>query len=852
MPSLTDRALAYRIFSQALDLEPQARADFLDQHCGSDGALRAEVQAYLDCALNQESSTRALLGPTPGPEASLEGTTVGRFRLIARIGAGGMGVVYRAERIDGVQQSVAVKLISSTLDPSAKQRFAREAQLLARLEHPAVARLIDADVADGRAWIAIEFVRGEPIDEYCSKRSLPAREIVKLLVQLADAVAAAHAMLVVHSDIKPANVLVTCDRTPKLIDLGISTTLRDATSHEAATQSVGRLFSPSYAAPEQLTDDPVTVATDVFGLGALAYRLLTGQPPHADAVGAIAYVVAVTHRDVGLASRAAAEAGRSQAQIRALRGDLDAILGKALEREPARRYRSAIDLRTDLQRHLEQRPIAARPASPVYRAAKFVRRNALAASLSALLLASLAGGGLFAGIQAHRAATARDESRTVTAFLTNDILAAANPMIAGTRDVQLRPLLDQASQKLTQRFAGQPMVLAELQAAMGAGYAALFDTGKAEALLTAAEAGLAHERGNSDAQTENVRLALWYLYVGNIDLPKVYALSTRIAEAERSAGRDDSAMAYRARLALQWIPCLKVAPSIGLSSCADVVRPIYRDAREHFGPDALATHEMAWFLGVALMYSARDDEAEPILRGACAGLERFYGPVHHRLTACRRYLAKALDNNGEAGEAVTLLERAVRNFETTLGPDSQFTSISNFELATALLHAGRPAEAVEAARSAVQAMQRPGAADRTDLWRAQATLSDALVKSGRVHEGLALAEQCLAAAAAAAGAGSAALLPVRERAADAYLDAGEPATAVALLRENLAQGGQLSHRPAWLAGQLEAALGYALMAEQRRSEAMPLVKDAVQILSKELGPANHRTILATAAWQALQ
>ena len=425
-------------------------------------------------------------------------------------------------------------------------------------------------------------------------------------------------------------------------------------------------------------------------------------------------------------------------------------------------------------------------------------------------------------------------------------------MIAGTRDVQLRPLLDQASQKLTQRFAGQPMVLAELQAAMGAGYAALFDTGKAEALLTAAEAGLARERGNADPQTENVRLALWYLYVGNIDLPKVYALSTRIAEAERSAGRDDSAMAYRARLALQWIPCLRVAPSIGLSSCADMVRPIYRDAREHFGPDALTTHEMAWFLGVALMYSGRDDEAEPILRRACAGLERFYGPVHHRLTACRRYLAKALDNNGEAGEAVALLERAVRNFETTLGPESQFTSIANFELATALLHAGRAEEAVDAARSAVQAMERPGAADRTDLWRAQATLADALVKIGRVHEGLGLAEQCVAAAAAAAGAGSAALLPVRERAADAFLDAGEPARAEALLRENLAQGSQLSHRPGWLAGQLEAALGYALMAQQRRSEAMPLMKDAVQILSTELGPANRRTVLAKAAWQALQ
>lgn len=292
----------------------------------------------------------------------MQGRTVGRFRLLERIGAGGMGVVYRAERTDGVQQSVAVKLVSSTLDTVTKRRFAREAHLLARLDHPAIARLIDADVEDGRAWIAIEFVRGEAIDEYCAKRSLPARDIVKLLVQLADAVAAAHATLVVHSDIKPGNVLVTADGIPKLIDFGISTALRDATTHADATRSIGRLFSPNYAAPEQITDQPVTVATDVFGLGALAYRLLTGKPPHGEATGAIAYVLAVTHRDVPNASQAAAGAGRSEAVVRALRGDLDAILAKALERDPTRRYQSAIDMRADLQRYLERRPIAARPS----------------------------------------------------------------------------------------------------------------------------------------------------------------------------------------------------------------------------------------------------------------------------------------------------------------------------------------------------------------------------------------------------------------------------------------------------------------------------------------------------------
>ena len=844
------QAAIYRLFAAALDLSVDMRGRFLDEHCGGDGALRAEIAALLAIADADAAagglSTHALAGTAPVLEQSLAGKVFGRFRLVERIGAGGMGVVYRAERIDGMQQSVAVKLVSSTLDAATTRRFAREAHLLARLDHPAIARLIDADVEEGRAWIAIEFVRGETIDEYCSKRQLAAHDIVKLLVQLADAVAAAHATLVVHSDIKPANVLVTADGVPKLIDFGISTVLRDAKSPDA-TRSVGRLFSPSYAAPEQMTGEPLTAATDVFGLGALAYRLLTGKPPHGELTGAVAYVMAVTQRDVPNASQTAAGAGRSKFAVRALRGDLDAILAKSLERDPKRRYPSAVDMRADLQRYLERRPIVARPASSFHRALKFVRRNALAVSLCCLLLMSLLGGGLFAGVQAHRAALARDESRAVTAFLANDILAAANPMIAGTRDVQLRPLLDQAALKLSERFADQPMARVELQAAMGTGYAALFDTDKAETLLRAAELGLARERGDSDEETEKARLALWYLYVGNIDLAKVFALSKRIAAAERSAGRPDSAMAFRARLALEWIPCMLRSPAINLSNCGDVVRPIYADALRHFGPDALATHEMAWWLGVALIYSAREDEAEPVLRDACAGMQRDYGPVHHRLTACRRYLARALDANGKSEEAVPILVQAVRNFGMTLGPDNRFTSISEFELASSLFDSGRFAEAVQVATNAVRAMQPPSDADRVDLWRTQALLSEALVKSGKTHEGLALGEGCLAEAVQAKGAGSATLLALRARIASALLDAGEPTRAEALLRENLTLGAELPNKPAWLDSQLQAALARALMAQQRNAEALALLQGAVEVLERELGPRNHRTVAAAAA-----
>jgi serine/threonine-protein kinase len=857
MPTLlkpdVDRALAFRIFAEAIDLAGDARRRFLEERCGAEPALRAEVEAYLASAAADPLGTRSLAGPAPRVVESLVGRQVGRFRLVERVGEGGMGVVYRAERTDGVQQTVAIKLVASTLDEVARQRFEREAQLLARLEHPAVARLIDAGIDEERAWIAIEFVRGERIDRYCAARDLPPREIVRLLVQLADALAAAHAMLVVHSDIKPANVLVTSDGVPKLIDFGIATALRDSDAQDSPTLHAGRLFSPHYAAAEQIQGEPITVATDVFGLGALAYRLLTGCLAYRDAPTAVAYLLAVTHRDIELPSAAAAAAGRGAAIGRQLRGDLDAILGKALEREPARRYASAAEMGADLRAYLERRPVAAGAASPLYRLGKFVRRNVLAVSLSSMLVASLLGGGLFASLQAHRAALARDEARTVTAFLENDILAAANPMVAGTRDVPLRPLLDGAAKTLQQRFAGQPGVLAELQAAMGSGYAALFDTPQAEALLTAAEAGLARERGDSDPETQSARMALWYLYTGNVDLPKLYQLSKRIAAAEEAAGRRDSALDYRARMMLAMIPCVARAPVFnGLSDCAGVMRPFYTGALAQFGPDALATHEMAWFLGVSLVYSSREDEAVPVLRSACAGLEHYYGPIHHRLTACRRFLAMALDGNGQSAEAEPLFAAALRNFTTTLGPDSRFATITDLELATAAVHAGHPAQGVSAAREAVRGMQLPACQCDDDLWRAEAWLAEALVAAGQTDEGLALGEQTLATAIAAAGAGAGAVLGVRAIVAEAALRAGRLARAEALARDNLARGGALANRPAWLAGELQSALARALIAGHRHGEARALLAEAVPVLDRELGAGNRRTRVATAAWQEVR
>lgn len=825
------------------------RGRFLDQECGDDLELRHEIEEYLRSANQASIETQSLSRVCVAPEESWVGRGIGRFRLMERIGSGGMGVVYRAERIDGVAQSVALKIVSGMIESSASKRFEGEAHLLARLEHPSIARLIDAGTDEGRPWIAMEFVRGRRIDEHCAELSLTPREIVKLLVQLADAVAAAHAMLVVHSDIKPANVLVTETGLPKLIDFGIATALRDSVSRDslskdAPTVSAARLFSPHYAAPEQIEGAPVSVATDVFGLGALAYRLLSGCAPHADAQSPIAYLLAITQRDVVPPSQAACKSERANPHSKLLQGDLDAIVCKALERDPARRYRSATDMRADLVRHLERRPVEARPASALYRANRFLRRNALAVSLSGLLLASLIGGGVVTMVQAQRAERARDVARAVTDFLTRDILAAANPMVAGTRDVQLRPLLDEATKTLPTRFSGQPLVLAEIQAAMGTGYAALFDTPKAEALLVAAERGLAAQLGDADPQTQSVRMALWYLYVGNIDIGKLSQLSARMGAAERSAGRAESPIAYRANLMQAWIPCVARAPAIvGMSDCGDVVRPFYTSALGKWGPQDLVTNEMAWFLGVALIYSSREDQAEPVLRTACGGLQQYYGPLHHRLTACRRFLALALDRNGKSAEAEPILAQVVANFDRTLGSDSKFTTIAGYELTMAAMHAGHTAAAVAAGRRAAQDI-RTGDAEIGDVWTAQLILADALAHAKQSLEGIALGKQALDAAIAKRGPENAQILTLRAYLSEAYQAAGELPEAERLLRENLYMAAHISNRPPWLEAKIDSDLAQVLMAENRPDEAAQLLETALPELTAALGPENQRTLTA--------
>ncbi len=418
------------LFDRALDLEPAARSDLVAEVRERDPELAAALERLLlehDGVLASDFLERTPLDDEALP--SLAGQTIGSYKLEHPLGAGGMGTVWLARRSDGrFEGAAAVKFVHlAFMDRAGQERFRREGTLLARLSHPHIARLLDAGVTpSGQPYLVLEYVEGTRIDPYAAERRLSLDERIALFLQVADAVAHAHASLVVHRDLKPSNVLVDTSGQVKLLDFGIATLLEEGTAGEnvARTLTDARVLTPAYAAPEQITGEPITTATDVYALGVLLYELLVGRHPTVRSTATPAEVVrAVTEQDPPrLSDVAASLAPRDPEDRRVLderqttrerlrrgcEGDLDTILGKALKKNALERYPSATAFADDLRRYLAHEPILARPDAFSYRAAKFVRRNRLAVALTFAALTAASSGTVGTLVQARAARVERD------------------------------------------------------------------------------------------------------------------------------------------------------------------------------------------------------------------------------------------------------------------------------------------------------------------------------------------------------------------------------------------------------------------------------------------------------------
>jgi eukaryotic-like serine/threonine-protein kinase len=471
------------IFDAALEQSTEMRAGFVSQACGEDHAMAEELMALINYEAQSAASktaqpfTLAAVAFDAAEAKSLIGKTIGRFRLEAEIASGGMGRVFKAKRVDeDLDQTVALKLIRQELfNPALLKRFSAERQILASLNHPGIAHLIDAGTDEqGTPYVAMEYVAGFPLLEYCERNALLIRDRVSLFRQILAAVSYAHRNLVVHRDLKPANVLVTAEGQVKLLDFGIAKALETDHLH---TATADHFFTPAYAAPEQLLKQNVAVTCDVYALGAILYTLLTGVPPF-DLSSLSAGDIERHILKIPPASMQATALKRGENALRPqgvgnlarwakqLDGDLENIVQKALRKEPNARYLSAEQFDNDLQRYLEQRPVQASGAGWLYRALKFCERHAAALTIATLVtIASLVG--IFRIVEQNvQIRMERDRAQAALSILQNSF-RSADPTQLEAGDTRARAILASAAREVAVLEKRQPALFQDLAYQVG-------------------------------------------------------------------------------------------------------------------------------------------------------------------------------------------------------------------------------------------------------------------------------------------------------------------------------------------------------------------------------------------------
>lgn len=503
-----------RLFAEVLRLPEDERARFLEASEEPDdvvGRVRRLLSAERSARERIGESAEALAADVMEAEAATPvddlppGSAVGPYRIIREIGRGGMGTVYLAERSDDTyDRRVALKVVKRGMDTAeVVTRFRREGRILARLEHPSIARMYDADVtADGRPYLVLEHVDGLPIDAFCDAERLTVEQRIRLFVDVCDAVSFAHGKLVLHRDLKPSNILVTADG-PRLLDFGIAKAL-DEDDPEAIelTALVGHRLTPEYASPEQLAGGPISTASDVYALGVVLHELLTGARPDRGARAPSAVVTDATRTAV-TAEAAGLRRSTPHRLARRLHGDLDVIVLKALHDDVARRYASVEAFAADLRRHLDGQPVAARPDSIGYRARKFVARNRLPVLSGSGLGVSVL---LFAiGSFLQQAETARERDRAdVERERAEQVAAVFEEMFTGagfdSREridtLSVRQFLDQSARHILEDLSDQPVVQGSLLRILGGAQHDFGRLDEADSLLSRAVAVLSSAPGD--------------------------------------------------------------------------------------------------------------------------------------------------------------------------------------------------------------------------------------------------------------------------------------------------------------------------------------------------------------------
>ncbi len=655
------------LFDEALTIPVAGRARWLDEHCGGDVELRRELERLLAAdAIAEGVLERApeLLAGSMADAIEMP-RRFGIWRVTGALGAGGMGEVWLAERDDGqFRQRAAIKQVAWPT-PGLLRRFRDERQILARLEHPGIARLIDGGVDDGGCpWLAMEYVEGVPITQWTRERAAGVRETVELVLRICDAVQFAHRNLIVHSDIKPSNILVA-DGAPKLLDFGIAKVL--AQDDTERTRTMAQLLTPDYAAPELLSGGAITTSVDVYALGVLLYELLSGSKPYR--LSALGGAAALHSANIKPPSAAIDALRDANARRRAIRGDLDRIVLTAMAQEPARRYASVEALSADLRNWLAGRAIDARGHGRWYRFGKFVQRNRIAVATAGLAIIALLATSAFALWQAHQAhlQAVKAQIQAANANAVKDfmvgVFSSAEPGQHAGIGPNARALLDAGARDMRRQFQNNPEMEEALSAALAKSYSGIGAYDKARTLAQRALALNAVLHGADSEQALQARL----------DYAEILKNAWAAREAKQQAGivlalthdRPDpaSVKAHLINAEANNIEALYPAQTI-----AEAQRAIVQ-ARQ-IGSAGLLWQAQAWSaIAEADLGRHDNEEAQRALREVAALYARSRGEESRETFDARTDLVFLLVHGGHIPEALQIYSRMVAEQRRSLARD---------------------------------------------------------------------------------------------------------------------------------------------------------------------------------------
>jgi eukaryotic-like serine/threonine-protein kinase len=788
------------LLHQAIALGPESRAKFLDEVCASDAALREELESLL--SVGDGMSAEFLQSPLTG-KFSADGGGLGtatlaegqlfaqRYQLIRRLGEGGMGQVWLAEQTAPVRRPVALKLIKAGMyDETVVQRFQAERQSLAIMDHPAIAKVFDAGATpQGQPYFVMEYVPGLPITEYCDQKKLEIRERLELFIQACEGVQHAHQKAIIHRDLKPANILVVevdGKPVPRIIDFGLA----KATTRETADQTLFTRFgqfmgTPGYMSPEQV--DPnvqdIDTRTDVYSLGVVLYVLLTGlqpfeskrrqrpsldewlrqlreqEPPTPSAKLS-------TDREISIETSAARNT-EPQQLVSQLRGDLDWITMKALERKREHRYGTPSDLAADLRRHLNDEPVTARPASTGYRIRKYVRRHRAATAVVAGLVLLLGAFSVLQTLQLQRITRERDRATRITDFMTG-MFKVSDPSEARGNSVTAGEILDKASTDIDKGLAQDPEVQSQMQQVMAHTYLNLGLYARAHelaqrsfdarvnlhgpddlgALESMTQLGWILDREGRSAEAERVEsqaLAIERRVLGPEDPLTLESMADMGVILSHQGHFDEQVRMHQEliRIATRKLGAdnaltLRVMNYVasGLQDlgrnqeAAHAFRELLEVDQRVLGSDHPLTLIAMTNLARSIFVLRRPEEAEPLFREALAGEQRVLGPEHPQTVNTMGQLSDLLAWEERFDEGETLSREALAIRSRTLGPEHPNTLMFKYNLAQMLIKEGKLRDAQQLQQETLDTQVRVLGPDHPDTLASQSQLAAILVKEG--------------------------------------------------------------------------------------------------------------------------